>query len=690
MNTGPTGVGIRYVGINKNIIKVYQTDNSVSSVPIVIPPFPPKTSESTPPNSGGLCSTMGPPTCGVPPSAPEPWSCMMGPTGVGVCGADLNACGDLTICFDDGSERPGGKLLPGPPGPTGSLGYAGPTGPVQIVLPGNEELSAPAGYMKGATGPTGPAGVTGVATSTGYRSFTLGSTGSTGTLGNGGTTGPTGFVGPIGRTSLFGATGFMGRPGVTGTTGPIGRSTVFGPTGPIGATGIGILGSTGSEGTTGPTGSFDPYNRTSQPNLWGSWTGNSISVTAVLDQLRQPVYHYPTWFATSGAGEDSDAILLSDAISVATSNIKFADFVKVDETTVSIPLNTAATGCVAVGNRNIAADFSQAADSVHLGTGDTIVAQSKTISLGAYPSMTMNAPGSILIGTHSSNLSVVGSEIISIGKNHLFDLTSATNIVSIGSSVSALNDQSVAIGALSGPALTSVAYTTSLGSEAGRLAQQSYGVHIGYQASCNEHGVVVGDTATGSGPFTTCIGSDAHGSVRDTLIGDHTASQTSDSVCIGSGARTAYQSVCIGSQSVANPFSLCIGSQSSSFDYGVTVGADITLATRPNQFYTIPALIQCDSGYGLFYDTVSGQVGPYVAQNALTSTSPLASLTRAELKNLLLQLKPVKYVYNGYSSIGIDLESVQTSFPDIQLANEDGVIRYDMLNVLLLQYLFQP
>jgi hypothetical protein len=687
MNTGPTGVGIRYVGINKNIIKVYQTDNSVSSVPIVIPPFPqfpPKPSDAT-----GLCATMGPPTCGVTPPAPKPWSCMIGPTGVGVCDAALNACGDLTICFDDGSERPGGKLLPGPTGTTGSLGYAGPTGPVQIVLPGNEESSAPAGYMKGATGPTGPAGVTGVATSTGYRSFTLGSTGSTGNIGNDGTTGPTGFVGSVGRTSLFGATGFTGNPGTSGSAGPTGLVVTFGPTGPNGATGVGFVGSTGTTGTTGPTGSFDPYNGTSQPNLWGSWTGSNISVTDILDQLRQPVYHYPTWFATSGAGADTDAILLSDRVSVVTPNIKFADFVNVDETTVSIPFGTTATGCVAVGNRNIAADFSQATDSVHLGTGDTIVAHLDTLSLGAYPSLTMNAPGSILIGTHSSNLSVVGSEIISIGKNHLFDLTSATNVVSIGSSVSALNDQSVAIGALSGPALTSVAYTTSLGSEAGRLAQQSYGVHIGYQANCSERGVVVGDLATGSGPFTTCIGSDAHGSVRDTLIGDHTTSQTSDSVCIGSGAQTAYQSVCIGSQSVSNPFSLCIGSRSSSFDYGVTVGSDITLATRPSQFYTIPALISCD-GYGLFYDSVSGQVGPYVAQNALTSTSPLASLTRAELKNLLLQLKPVKYTHNGYSSIGVDLESVQTSFPDIQFANADGVIRYDMLNVLLLQYLFQP
>jgi hypothetical protein len=284
---------------------------------------------------------------------------------------------------------------------------------------------------------------------------------------------------------------------------------------------------------------------------------------------------------------------------------------------------------------------------------------------------------------------VIGSEIISIGKNHLFDLMSATNVVSVGSSVSALNDQSVAIGALSGPALTSVAYSTSLGYEAGRLAQQSYGVHVGYQANCNEHGVVIGDTATGNGAYTVVAGSDAHGSVRDTLVGDHTSSQTSDSVCIGSGAQTAYQSVCIGSQSIANPFSLCIGSRSSSFDYGVTVGSDITLATRPNQFYTIPALNPCN-GSGLFYDSLSGQIGPYVTQNTRTSTSPLTSLTRAELKNLLLQLKPIKYTHNGYSSIGVDLESVQTSFPNIQLANEDGVIRYDMLNVLLLQYLFQP
>ena len=304
----------------------------------------------------------------------------------------------------------------------------------------------------------------------------------------------------------------------------------------------------------------------------------------------------------------------------------------------------------------------------------------------------MDAPGSILIGTHSSpNLYVTGSEIISIGKDHLFESTSATNVVSIGSTVSTLNDHSVAIGSLSGPTLASVAYTTSIGLEAGRLAQESYGVHIGYQTNCyDKHGVVIGNSAAGSGIYTVCIGSGSQGTIRDTLIGDTTAAQAGDTVCIRSGGQAAYQSVCIGSQSTSNPFSLCLGSRSQSFDNGVTVGSGVTLASRSGQFYTVPNLVACDgSGSGLVYDPVTGQIGPYVSSST-TSSSPLTSLTRAELKNLLLQLKPVKYVHNGYSSIGLDLDSVETTFPDLQLTNDDGQIRYDMLNVLLLQYLFQP
>ncbi|MEB8647879.1 exosporium glycoprotein BclB-related protein [Bacillus cereus] len=106
----------------------------------------------------------------------------------------------------------------------------------------------------GATGPTGPAGTGGGAT---------GPTGPTGDTGPAGPTGPAGTggggaTGPTGDTGPAGATGPTGDTGPAGATGPTGDTGLAGATGPTGDTGLagatGPTGDTGLAGATGPTG----------------------------------------------------------------------------------------------------------------------------------------------------------------------------------------------------------------------------------------------------------------------------------------------------------------------------------------------------------------------------------------------------------------------------------------------------
>ncbi|MEB8554936.1 exosporium glycoprotein BclB-related protein [Bacillus cereus] len=100
----------------------------------------------------------------------------------------------------------------------------------------------------GATGPTGPAGTGGGAT---------GPTGPTGDTGPAGPPGPAGPTGPAG-TGGGGATGPTGDTGPAGATGPTGDTGLAGATGPTGDTGLagatGPTGDTGLAGATGPTG----------------------------------------------------------------------------------------------------------------------------------------------------------------------------------------------------------------------------------------------------------------------------------------------------------------------------------------------------------------------------------------------------------------------------------------------------
>ncbi|MEB8971405.1 collagen-like repeat preface domain-containing protein (plasmid) [Bacillus thuringiensis] len=139
----------------------------------------------------------------------------------------------------------------GATGPTGATGATGPTGP--------------AGTGGGATGPTGPTGDTGPAgptgpagTGGGGATGPTGDTGPAGATGPTGDTGPAGATGPTGDTGLAGATGPTGDTGLAGATGPTGDTGLAGATGPTGDTGLagatGPTGDTGLAGATGPTG----------------------------------------------------------------------------------------------------------------------------------------------------------------------------------------------------------------------------------------------------------------------------------------------------------------------------------------------------------------------------------------------------------------------------------------------------
>ncbi|MDA2616114.1 collagen-like repeat preface domain-containing protein [Bacillus cereus] len=136
-------------------------------------------------------------------------------------------------------------------GATPGAGATGPTGP--------------AGTGGGATGPTGPTGDTGPAgptgpagTGGGGATGPTGDTGPAGATGPTGDTGPAGATGPTGDTGLAGATGPTGDTGLAGATGPTGDTGLAGATGPTGDTGLagatGPTGDTGLAGATGPTG----------------------------------------------------------------------------------------------------------------------------------------------------------------------------------------------------------------------------------------------------------------------------------------------------------------------------------------------------------------------------------------------------------------------------------------------------
>ncbi|MEB8820967.1 exosporium glycoprotein BclB-related protein [Bacillus cereus] len=133
-------------------------------------------------------------------------------------------------------------------GATPGAGATGPTGATGATGP-----TGPAGTGGGATGPTGPTGDTGPAGPTGPAG-----TGGGGATGPTGDTGPAGATGPTGDTGLAGATGPTGDTGLAGATGPTGDTGLAGATGPTGDTGLagatGPTGDTGLAGATGPTG----------------------------------------------------------------------------------------------------------------------------------------------------------------------------------------------------------------------------------------------------------------------------------------------------------------------------------------------------------------------------------------------------------------------------------------------------
>lgn len=270
--TGPTGslgVGVRYVAIQDDVLQFYYSDGSVRPVPIVVP------------------STS--------------YGCLVGPTGVGVTGAHVNACGDLMIMFDNGTEWPGGKIPPPPPGPTGYTGALGPTGPRAVAT---TTTAVGTHGVDGPVGPTGPQGPSIWGGPIGHP----GPSGAVGQMGPMGPMGATGQLGPRGPTSQTGADGAVGPTGQPGAAGVQGAAASTGATGAAGWSPTGAAGVPGVTGAPGAQGVLEAYVGSS--GLWGAWDGPSVAVDTVISQLRQPECRFPVWLGATADEDASTTVLL--------------------------------------------------------------------------------------------------------------------------------------------------------------------------------------------------------------------------------------------------------------------------------------------------------------------------------------------------------------------------------------------